>query len=44
MISDELTEDTLRNTVDDYKTFGLISKDKNTDKLITKIWDLMVSK
>lgn len=44
MISDELTETTLRNTINDYKTFGLIGKDKNTDEVITKIWDPVVSR
>ena len=38
-ISDAATEDTLRSTIDDYKTFGLIDAKKDTDELIKKVWD-----
>lgn len=38
-ISDELTEATLRSTIDDYKSFGFIKKDKSTDELVRKVWD-----
>lgn len=44
MISDELTEATLRSTIDDYKTFGLIGKNKNSDEIIKQIWDPVMSK
>lgn len=37
-ISDELTEKTLRSTIDDYKTFGLIDNKKSTDELVRKVW------
>lgn len=43
-ISDELTEETLRSTINDYKTFGLISANKDTEELIRKIWDPVVQK
>lgn len=42
-ISDELTEKTLRDVIDDYKTFGLISKGKSTDAIIEQIWDPVVA-
>ena len=38
-ISDELTEQTLRDTINDYKKFGLIDKNKDTETLIKQVWD-----
>ena len=38
-ISDELTEQTLRDTINDYKKFGLIDKNKDTEALIKQVWD-----
>ena len=38
-VSDKLTEDTLRNTITDYKQFGLIDKSKDTETLIKSVWD-----
>lgn len=37
-ISDALTEETLRSTIEDYKTFGLIDNKKSTDELVRKVW------
>lgn len=37
-ISDALTEETLRSTIEDYKTFGLIDNKKSTDELVQKVW------
>jgi len=37
-ISDKATDDTLRSIINDYKTFGLISEDKDTDKLMDSLW------
>ena len=38
MISDDLTAATPRSTIDDYKTFGRIKKDKDTGGLMKQIW------
>lgn len=38
-VTDKETEDTLRDTINDYKTFGLIKKDKDTEEVLHKIWD-----
>ena len=38
MISDDLTAATLRSTIDDYKTFGRIKKNKDTEGLMKQIW------
>lgn len=43
-ISDELTEKTLRSVIDDYKSFGLIDKNKDTLETLNKIWDPVVTK
>lgn len=38
-ISDELTEQTLRDTINDYKKFGLIALSKDTEAIIKQVWD-----
>lgn len=43
-ISDNLTEATLRSTINDYKTFGLIDKNKSTDDIIKQVWDPVATK
>ena len=37
-ISDEYTEEALKNIVDDYKTFGLIAENKNTNDVLQTVW------
>lgn len=37
-ISDEYAEAALRNIVDDYKTFGLIAENKDTDGVLKAVW------
>ena len=43
-ISDEATRQTLINTINDYKKFGLIDKNKDTGAIMAQIWDPVVSK
>lgn len=43
-VSDELTEITLKNIINDYKTFGLIDENKNTDEVMARIWDPVATK
>jgi NitT/TauT family transport system substrate-binding protein len=43
-ISDELTEQTLRSIINDYKKFGFIDKSKDTEQLLKRIWDPMLAK
>ena len=43
-VSDQTTEDTLRSIIEDYKSFGFIDKNKDTEGIMKKIWDPMVSK
>ena len=38
-ITDEQTEETLRSVIEDYKSFGHIDKNKDTEELIQQIWD-----
>lgn len=38
-IGDEYTEEALKNIIDDYKTFGLISADKNTQEILKTVWN-----
>ncbi len=42
-ISDELTGETLRNVIDDYKTFGLIDSRNSTEELLDRVWDPVLS-
>lgn len=42
-ISDAFTEKTLRDVIDDYKKFGLISAAKSTDDILRQIWDPVVA-
>lgn len=37
-ITDEATETTLRNIINDYKTFGLIDAEKDTQELLDQVW------
>lgn len=41
-IDDKATEATLRSTIDDYKSFGMIDAKKDTEELIRKVWDPVV--
>lgn len=43
-ISDEATKDTLLKTIEDYKEFGLIDKNKDTGAIMAQIWDPVVTK
>ena len=38
-ISDEFTETALRNIIDDYKTFGLIAENKDTNEVLHTVWN-----
>lgn len=42
-ISDELTEITLSNIIDDYKSFGLIDANKDTKELLAKVWNRVLA-
>lgn len=44
MISDELTEQTLRSVLDDYKVFGILDKNLDTEATLKKIWDPVLSR
>ncbi len=43
-ISDELTEATLRNVIDDYKALGLIDSRHDTEELLNRVWDPVLSR
>ena len=43
-ISDEYTEAALKNIINDYKTFGLISADKNTQDVLNAVWNPVLKK
>lgn len=43
-ISDEATEETLKKIVNDYKVFGLIDSNKDTDAIMEQIWDPVATK
>lgn len=43
-ISDEHTETALKNIINDYKTFGLISADKNTQEVLNAVWNPVFKK
>lgn len=38
-VSEEVTEQTLRDIINDYKSFGFINKGKDTDAILKDIWD-----
>ncbi|MGO5066088.1 ABC transporter substrate-binding protein [Clostridium sporogenes] len=42
-VSDDITEATLRKIIDDYKTFGLIDKNKDTDEIMKNLWHKVLS-
>lgn len=37
-VSDQATEETLRSTIEDYKSFGFIDPKRDTEEIIKKIW------
>ncbi len=43
-ISDGLTEATLRKVIDDYKAFGLIDNRQDTQELLNRLWDPVLSR
>lgn len=43
-ITDEATETTLRNIINDYKTFGLIDAEKDTQELLDQVWAPLLQK
>lgn len=43
-VSDELTEQTLRNTINDYRKFGIIDSPKDTETILQEIWDPVATK
>lgn len=43
-VSDEATRETLIKTIDDYKKFGLIDKNKDTGEIMARIWDPVATK
>lgn len=43
-VSDEDTGTTLKNIINDYKTFGLIDKNSDTQQLLAKVWIPLLSK
>ena len=38
-VTDETTEATLRKVIDDYKTCGILDKNRDTDEVLNMIWD-----
>ena len=38
-ISDDFTETALKNIIDDYKTFGLIAENKDTNEVLHTVWN-----
>lgn len=43
-ISDEDTQTTLKNIINDYKEFGILDSSINTDQALAKIWDPLLQK
>ncbi len=43
-ISDEYTQEALKNIINDYKTFGLIAENKNTDDVLKTVWNPLLKK
>ena len=38
-VTDETTETTLRKVIDDYKTFGILNKNFDTEETLARVWD-----
>lgn len=43
-IGDELAEVALKSIIDDYKSFGLISEDKDTEATLNEVWNPLLQK
>lgn len=44
VVRDDKTETTLEDIINDYKSFGLIDKNKDTNDVLDKIWDPVLEK
>lgn len=44
IVEDDATEKTLKNIIDDYKSFGLIDSKKDTKEILDKVWDPVLEK